>query len=168
VVSAGVETVLLCGSRCKGWSRISRAAGGGSLFPEKPSVAFRGVTAGKGFAHLSRRNQVTSFLRRNDLGSVKLALGELRLRESNCRPPLATELPRRERQPCRKWSRRAAPVDGSARAVQTADHPPTAGSGLSAEVAQPVVSQCAVLRPKRQICLQNRGETLANTTGTKT
>ena len=81
-----IESVLRNG----GGGAVSGAA---NVFPAETAAVFRAARASQDIAApLAKLNQVTSLLTGGDAGALKFMLGELGLRESFCRPPLATEL----------------------------------------------------------------------------
>jgi 4-hydroxy-tetrahydrodipicolinate synthase len=89
-VFTGIPNLIELVIRSGGGGAIS---GAGNVFPAETAAVFRAARAGQDFtAPLARLNQVTSLLTGGDTGSLKFMLGELGLRESFCRPPLATEL----------------------------------------------------------------------------
>jgi len=89
-VFTGIPNLIESVIRNGGGGAVSGAA---NVFPAETAAVFRAARAGQDFtAPLARLNQVTSLLTGGDVGSLKFFLGELGLRESFCRPPLATEL----------------------------------------------------------------------------
>jgi 4-hydroxy-tetrahydrodipicolinate synthase len=67
-------------------------SGAGNVLPGETAAVFRDARAGKDItASLARLNEAAKLLG-GDAGSMKFTLGELGLRESYCRPPLASEL----------------------------------------------------------------------------
>lgn len=89
-VFTGIPSLIDLVIRSGGGGAIS---GAGNVFPAETAAVFRAARAGQDFtALLVRLNQVTSLLTGGDAGSLKFILGELGLRESFCRPPLAAEL----------------------------------------------------------------------------
>ena len=90
MVFTGIPNLIELVIRSGGGGAIS---GAGNVFPAETAAVFRAARAGQDFtAPLAKLNQVTGLLTGGDTGSLKFMLGELGLRESFCRPPLATEL----------------------------------------------------------------------------
>ena len=89
-VFTGIPPLIESAIRNGGGGAVSGAA---NVFPAETAAVFRAARAGQDIAApLAKLNQVTSLLTGGDAGSLKFMLGELGLRESFCRPPLATEL----------------------------------------------------------------------------
>ena len=89
-VFTGIPNLIDLVIRSGGAGAIS---GAGNVFPAETAAVFQAARAGKDFtAPLAKLNQVTTLLTGGDAGSLKFILGELGLRESFCRPPMAPEL----------------------------------------------------------------------------